>query len=665
MSDEKQEELVFCTTKSYQEEDDYTSLLIPTVKKKDHCSKKKRQDLQGIRGLAILSVLGFHFLPSLFPNGYLGVDQFFVLSGYLMCMLLCRTSKSPPFSLITEFYIKRLKRILPLYFLLIFCALLALYNFFPDTAYLTNVESAKKAMIFASNRASTRDEDYFSLLAIAIDIFTHTWSLSVEIQFYIIVPFFFIFGIKCVPDKYQNHYYGVLGMIVFNITQMKSKQSENMNEDSKSSVISMTKMAILLIMIGICLFPNELSAGFLRPYFTISTGILMLISENDMFLSSNLLTYIGDISYSLYIVHWPIYAYWKLELSNESTWNTYLLFAFLSSVLLAVLSYELFEKWYLKLSNKETFILCSILFILNLGAVHKDTVRETLSPPTISSRLDGLTGPIDFDEAERLNRLWTINDPKQQLAPSCEYEPGDGPYGYCRHKGLDTKNGKFKLMLFGNSWAANHARLFYEECGYQAKSIFQGSNEGCHPLYAAPIYKGCNETFATYAKRLEEEKPDYAFLISRSQDVGARMAPGVTRLEDDKYYKSMKRRTDLFMKSIKYKMFIFMQLPEIDRPKVVKIVEAIRSGANMTEFDKSFITNDLEMARIRYTKLLSECPRCVGIDYKPLFWNSTRGTYRFYDMENSGLSYINGAKHLTFHGLELVRPILRDVCKSL
>ncbi|UMM27667.1 hypothetical protein L5515_010865 [Caenorhabditis briggsae] len=152
----------------------------------------KRDDLQGIRGLAILSVLGFHFYPRQFPNGYLGVDQFFVLSGFLMCMLLTKSKKLPIFSFFTQFYIRRFKRILPLYFLVILCTVIALYTVFPTAAILQNQMSAGKALIFTSNRAHTEDEDYFEKLAVAMDLFTHTWSLSVEIQFYFIIPFIFL-----------------------------------------------------------------------------------------------------------------------------------------------------------------------------------------------------------------------------------------------------------------------------------------------------------------------------------------------------------------------------------------------------------------------------------------------------------------------------------------
>ncbi|CAL2041371.1 unnamed protein product [Caenorhabditis brenneri] len=109
----------------------------------------KRLDLQGIRALAIIVVLGFHFFPEYCPNGYLGVDQFFVLSGFLMCMLLKRAENQSP------------------------C----------------------------------------SLLSLAVDIFTHTWSLSVEIQFYFLAPFIFMVG-SMLP-KFQYFYYLLIGIFSF------------------------------------------------------------------------------------------------------------------------------------------------------------------------------------------------------------------------------------------------------------------------------------------------------------------------------------------------------------------------------------------------------------------------------------------------------------------
>ncbi|CAP37067.1 Protein CBG19903 [Caenorhabditis briggsae] len=121
----------------------------------------KRDDFQGIRGLAILSVLGFHFYPVQFPNGYLGVDQFFVLSGFLMCMMLTKSEQLPIFPFFIQFYTRRFKRILPLYFLIILFTVFALYTVFPTSAIFQNQMSAGKALIFTSNRPHTEDEDYF------------------------------------------------------------------------------------------------------------------------------------------------------------------------------------------------------------------------------------------------------------------------------------------------------------------------------------------------------------------------------------------------------------------------------------------------------------------------------------------------------------------------
>ncbi|CAP37062.1 Protein CBG19897 [Caenorhabditis briggsae] len=173
-------------------------------------NNSKREDLQGLRGLAIMAVLAFHFYPNQFPNGYLGVDQFFVLSGFLMCMLLKKSQELPIFSFFTQFYIRRFKRILPLYFQFILCTVIALYTIFPTAAILQNKMSAGKALIFLSNRSPTANEDYFKKLSIALDLFTHTWSLSVEVQFYLLVPFIFLIG-RLFRNSYREIYYAAIG----------------------------------------------------------------------------------------------------------------------------------------------------------------------------------------------------------------------------------------------------------------------------------------------------------------------------------------------------------------------------------------------------------------------------------------------------------------------
>lgn len=90
--------------------------------------------------------------------------RFFVLSGFLMCMLLIRAKEEAWFSLVTVFYTKRFNRILPLYFAIILLSMISLYNCFPPTAVDLNIDSASQALIFMSNRAENDAEDYFEMV---------------------------------------------------------------------------------------------------------------------------------------------------------------------------------------------------------------------------------------------------------------------------------------------------------------------------------------------------------------------------------------------------------------------------------------------------------------------------------------------------------------------
>lgn len=130
-----------------------------------------------------------------------------------MCMLLTKTESMSLISVLTHFYTRRFKRILPLYFLIILISVVALYTVFTSTAIVQNQSSALRALFFVSNRPKTGEEDYFEKLSLAMDIFTHTWSLSVEIQFYFVVPFIFLIG-NLFSSVFKFGYYCLLGKIL-------------------------------------------------------------------------------------------------------------------------------------------------------------------------------------------------------------------------------------------------------------------------------------------------------------------------------------------------------------------------------------------------------------------------------------------------------------------
>ncbi|CAP30063.1 Protein CBG10743 [Caenorhabditis briggsae] len=711
----------------------------------------KRLDLQGIRALAIIIVLGFHFYPEYCPNGYLGVDQFFVLSGFLMCMLLKRAENQSPCQLVSLFYSKRFKRILPLYLLVILVSMICLYSFFPDTAIETNQESAIHALLFVSNRPKTVAEDYFTMLSIAVDIFTHTWSLSVEIQFYFLVPFIFLLATK-IPEKFQLGYYGVVGFISFvhfytlpssvafnsvfariwqfligmtvyllggiseTTTQYQILKNEEESEpESKqtledeeneevdcgpnekfSNILKYSQqMAYFSLMVLICvtMFPTTLSALVVRPVVTIGTGLLMLVSEDNWVLSIKLLTYIGDLSYSLYLIHWPIYAYWKLTCEGN---QALLILALISSMIFAVITFETFERWYLKLSSTNIGILVVVLFFLSVVVINRNEITNHIDSigKNISS-LDDVTANMTVDDAERLNYKWSINDYQNLYDPTCVYENSKSPLGWCRHTGL---SGKYKIAAIGNSWAANHAKMFYQECGYKAKSIMQGAAFGCEPFYPSgqskmckenftdfeylylrngfenyrcePLYpsaqsKMCRENFTDFEVHIRKEKPDYAFIVTRYMSIGARWQKNVKSFEKDSMYRIMKKQMLKFVDNIKYKLYILDAIPRVDSAFVYKIARLVKNGTDPVTIDKKLVwLHEYEMARKRNAQLVKDCEgKCELIDYFPEFYNNATKTFRFFD--EKGLSYYTSPLHLSPHGIEKIRHIWTDICRKL
>ncbi|CAI5450741.1 unnamed protein product [Caenorhabditis angaria] len=544
----------------------------------------KRLDLQGVRGIAILAVLGFHLFPKLFPNGYLGVDQFFVLSGFLMCMLLTKSEKTEQstWSLIKNFYIRRFRRILPLYYLIIFLSLIFLYLIFPDTAIVTNENSAKKALLFLSNRLKTDEENYFEMLSIAVDIFTHTWSLSVEIQFYLLAPFIFLLPSRIASMIYLSigsfiyfYYLPPTGMIAFILceTSMQENQYKLVEDLEKNcaetkpstslkpNTIISVAFTILVILINFNQLP--LPQNFVRPITTfLTTGIILFSNgENNKILSNKFITYIGDISYSLYLIHWPIYAYWKLTNNGNLV---ILFYSMMISIILAMIIYNYFETWYISLSNRNIAILTGVLLMGNVIILHRETINKHISQEHLTNftSLDGITPNMTLDDAKRINYAWNTHDTQNLITPACNYATTK-PLGWCNITGLDQNNEKkYKIIIIGNSWAANHAHIFYQECGYKARIMLIGAKYGCEPLYPSLKYGRCQNEIIDFQKHVEDFKPDYAFHITRHISYGEPFLKDGD-FKNDPIYKIMLNNTKILTKNIKNKFYILNAIPRM------------------------------------------------------------------------------------------------------
>uniref|UniRef100_A0A1I7U2X1 SGNH domain-containing protein n=1 Tax=Caenorhabditis tropicalis TaxID=1561998 RepID=A0A1I7U2X1_9PELO len=336
-----------------------------------------------------------------------------------------------------------------------------------------------------------------------------------------------------------------------------------------------------------------------------------------------------------------------------------LIVALISAVLLAILTYETYEKWYLKLSSTSIGVIVVILFLLNVNSINKYKLTERNF-----ASFDNITNDMTVEDIVRMNHRWTVNDPKNIFAPSCVYESGNGPLGWCRHTGLN-ETGKYKMAMIGNSWTANHAKVFYQECGNKAKSILQGSAIGCEPLYPSEQIEMCKSFFTEFEKRIREEKPDYAFIVTRYISIGEPFAKGVTSFENDPIYQTMKEQMFKFISNIKYKLYILDSIPRIFYNGITSLPALLEKKTDPASIDKMLILpHQYEMARKRHAQLLKDCgEKCEMIDYAPVFLNKTTNTFRYYD--ERGLSYYTKYLHLTPLGIEHIRHVWTDVCAKL
>jgi peptidoglycan/LPS O-acetylase OafA/YrhL len=150
-----------------------------------------RKEIDGLRAIAVLPVIFFHAGFDWFSGGFVGVDVFFVISGYLITSIIFSEIKTGQFSIIA-FYERRCRRILPaLFFVILVCLSFAWLWMLPNTL-LDFSKSLISVMLYVSNLYFRNDTGYFANVAEEKPLL-HTWSLSVEEQYYLFFPLLTIF----------------------------------------------------------------------------------------------------------------------------------------------------------------------------------------------------------------------------------------------------------------------------------------------------------------------------------------------------------------------------------------------------------------------------------------------------------------------------------------
>ena len=160
---------------------------------------KYRAEIDGLRALAVIPVILFHAGFELFSGGFVGVDVFFVISGYLITTILIEDIEKNRFSL-TSFYERRARRILPALFFVMFICIPFAWMWMLPSQMKDFSQSLIAVSFFASNILFWRESGYFDAAAEEKPLL-HTWSLAVEEQYYVLFPIFLFFAWRYGKNK--------------------------------------------------------------------------------------------------------------------------------------------------------------------------------------------------------------------------------------------------------------------------------------------------------------------------------------------------------------------------------------------------------------------------------------------------------------------------------
>ncbi|MBB1474347.1 acyltransferase family protein [Shewanella sp. SG41-3] len=321
-----------------------------------------RKDINGLRAIAVVAVVVFHFNASWMPGGFAGVDVFFVISGFLMTGIIFRGVDRREFSLI-KFYIARANRIIPALAFLCLVLLAFGWYFLTSTDYMNLGKHVASSIAFISNVTYWTESSYFDSSS-QEKWLLHTWSLSAEWQFYIIYPLAIVvlrkmlsdnvlkIGIVlgtvigflfCVVATYKwpsSAYYllptrtwemmigGVAYLYPFSLPQKRKKWLE---------------WGGLVLIVGSYLLITKDSPwpGYLAIFPVLGSFLIIQAQRNNSFITSNIISQkLGAWSYSIYLWHWPIVVliyYFSLKIY-------FVYIGILLSIFIGFLSHKYIEK---------------------------------------------------------------------------------------------------------------------------------------------------------------------------------------------------------------------------------------------------------------------------------------------------------------------------------
>lgn len=456
---------------------------------------KYRAEIDGLRALAVVPVILFHAGFELFSGGFVGVDVFFVISGYLITTILIEDIENKSFSII-NFYERRARRILPaLFFVILVCIPFAWMCILP-IQLIDFSQSLVAVSLFASNILFWQESGYFETAAEEKPLL-HTWSLAVEEQYYIVFPIFLIlawrFGKNRVfwmivamasislllsewgwRNKATANFYLAptrawelfAGSIAAFIVQKQGVQ--------KNNPLALVGLGAIIFSI----FFYDETTPFPSVYALVPVlGVVLLVLYADKdtipakLLGIKAFVGIGLISYSAYLWHQPLFAFARVM---HSGYPSSTVMAILSgvSMVLAYLSWRFVESYYRKKQN----ISAKMIFVLSLLGLSFFTGLGTLGHFKATKYKSGKFHPyavlssLELGEYVADNRRLQLEswDALRGISDNKNYSVTNDPFD--KKLWFNISDKRKKILLIGNSHSKDIFNILYYSDAFNANN---------------------------------------------------------------------------------------------------------------------------------------------------------------------------------------------------
>ncbi len=650
--------------------------MIPVV---EH-SLKYNRSLDGLRGVAISLVILFHIWPKHISFGYVGVDIFFVLSGYLITKIIYTKLKKNTFSFL-EFYRNRVRRIFPAMITVVFASFIIGYLFlFPDE-FLELIKHLKSSLFFYQNFRLIEEVGYWDTAG-QLKPMLHFWSLSIEEQFYVLWPItifilyflkidifkglLFITSIMLVLPQFfeiDMFYHSFsrfwelsLGGLVFAIEYKKKK-------DKFLTKIAFSSLYIFVLAIFVS-YGNEEFNIYKTLIITVSTGFLILCLNrqgiHNKILSSSVLVFLGLISFPLYLWHYVIISYFnilKFDIVENSFWIITI------SIFLSLLTYRYIE-FYSRQQESYKFALTLVVVVVLSGLSF-----QYMRLSKIVLQRDHLNLNLKFEEQFQKYPLKNKNGIKLVNKISNKETSID----YILSTSSDKEANYIAIIGDSHAYASYHgfANLFKDQ-GYETILL---ANSACPSLIEGAI--GRNEEKINECKNKIENTYDFlekkknitkVILITRGQYYAKNRGFGTIdgghiekgfkhkayltdknsyNLEEE-FYRSVKKTFAYFSKKKNIEFYYLLENPELgfspidymERPFLNKELSNSKNKVSYDEYNKR-----QEEYRKRIYDISKSFPSITILDPEPIFCD----TSFCYAIKNDKMLYRDD-DHLSIEG---------------